>query len=245
MAQEHVNPANIQSLPGGSRGSPFLTRSCHACNRRKVRCNKVFPCDNCVRLGVECTFPPPGRKPRKRPAKSNKAELISRLSLLEREVEKLGAQDVVGAAPADGQENGIPDLQHRFGRLVIDRNHGTSRYVNHRVLTDLGDQVNHVPSYHPKHESEGMRKLPSCLNWTRLNDWYRSRNFETFLNLPRHRSHRPRKITHCLSQLHRIRKPTALSSLATTRWLILYKAIIHRRPLAIYSWVSLKKMSHQ
>jgi hypothetical protein len=35
-------------------------------------------------------------------------------------------------------------LGQEFGRLVVDRKTGTSRYVNHRVLTDLGDQVNFV-----------------------------------------------------------------------------------------------------
>ncbi|KAK4868228.1 hypothetical protein LT330_007426 [Penicillium expansum] len=121
------------------------------------------------------------------------AELISRLSLLEREVQKLGAQKIAADVPVgsledqdieespessstvapwpsktpasveaeaeeEGKEEGTgihggqiilepdPDtsestLGHQFGRLVINRSSGTSRYVNHRVLTDLGDQI--------------------------------------------------------------------------------------------------------
>lgn len=198
MAQP-ANPVN-SSLPREGV-STLLHRSCNACNRRKVRCNKQSPCDNCVRLGFECTFPPPGRKARTRPTKSSKAELISRLSLLEREVQKLGAQNVAADIPVDSledqnieeppesshtaaswpsktpasleaeaeeeaeeeveeEETGIhgdqispapapstseSTLGHQFGRLVVDRSNGTSRYVSHRVLADLGDQVNCAP----------------------------------------------------------------------------------------------------
>lgn len=187
MAAESRQP---KQLPRGG-GSSLLQRSCHDCNRRKVRCNKESPCDNCVRLGIECTFPPPGRKPREKPIKkqSQKSHLLSRLSLLEQEVQKLGGQSQPRAPSTDQIEqeyrsqdpqigwilpswlagNLEPDqstkldehdseprgktkspqdnsatLSDEFGRLVLDRNSGTSRYVNHRVLTGLADQVYHT-----------------------------------------------------------------------------------------------------
>lgn len=37
-----------RSLPG---------RSCAACKRRKIRCNREKPCGYCSKLGLECTFP--------------------------------------------------------------------------------------------------------------------------------------------------------------------------------------------
>ena len=166
----------------------MLHRSCHDCNRRKVRCNKESPCDNCVRLGLECTFPPPGRKPREKKVNQStkKSQLLSRLSLLEQEVQKLGGQNqprassqgppeqqcfvqnsqnnrnlqswLAGNVAADQsmqsdehdsekrekgrspQENSTT-LSDQFGRLVLDRNSGNSRYVNGQVLTELADQV--------------------------------------------------------------------------------------------------------
>lgn len=79
-------------------------RSCYDCNRRKVRCDKTSPCANCVRLGVECQFPPPGRKPRKTSQRSShKEDLISRLLLLEREVQKLGGQGPTAPEPAPAE----------------------------------------------------------------------------------------------------------------------------------------------
>lgn len=50
-------------------------RSCTACRRRKVRCDKGRPCANCVKYEVECIFPFPGRarpKPRARVLNSEK-----------------------------------------------------------------------------------------------------------------------------------------------------------------------------
>jgi hypothetical protein len=173
MAQDTINTNIPLSREGGSK---LLQRSCHDCSRRKVRCNKVFPCENCVRLGVECKFPPPGRKPRKTPkTSSNKAELVSRLRLLEQQVKKLGSKGIAEDAPERDNDDGSPvrsglvkhcpgdgvneqarevgeddleankatssTLEDQFGRLVVDRNTGTSRYVNHRVLTDLAEQV--------------------------------------------------------------------------------------------------------
>lgn len=45
------------------------TRSCIECSRRKVRCDRQSPCNNCVRADSECIFP----KFRKRPVKKQKA----------------------------------------------------------------------------------------------------------------------------------------------------------------------------
>ena len=47
------------------------TRSCIECSRRKVRCDRQTPCNNCVRAESECVFP----KFRKRPIKRQKGTL--------------------------------------------------------------------------------------------------------------------------------------------------------------------------
>lgn len=194
MATELTKSKQTLSREGGSR---LLHRSCHDCNRRKVRCNKESPCDNCVRVGIECTFPPPGRKPRATIKKlSKKSQLLSRLSLLEQEVQKLGGQSQSRAPrlslleqqyPYQDPQNSLnvqswlagnsavdqsmqPDehdsetrgetrspqensttLSDQFGRLVLDRNNGTSRYVSHRVLMELADQV-----YYALHRAQSM-----------------------------------------------------------------------------------------
>ncbi|RAK99440.1 uncharacterized protein BO80DRAFT_494748 [Aspergillus ibericus CBS 121593] len=38
---------------------PLGERSCHLCNRKKIRCSKTTPCNHCVRLGLACILPRP------------------------------------------------------------------------------------------------------------------------------------------------------------------------------------------
>lgn len=172
-------PVPPASAPAASVVHP---RSCHDCHRRKVRCTKIFPCENCLRLGVKCTFPPPGRKPRKTVQGSKKAELVSRLNFLEQKVQHLSAQTTgepqtgenhresseriesppfTNPVPPHSQRSeedvhpseqsnppGTEALEHQFGRLLVDRGSGESRYVSNQTLIDLGDQVCGIP-LHP------------------------------------------------------------------------------------------------
>ncbi|CAI7667972.1 unnamed protein product [Penicillium crustosum] len=146
------------------------------------------------RFGIECTFPPPGRKARttiKKPSK--KSQLLSRLNLLEQEVQKLGGQNQP-RAPSEGllaQQYGhqdsqnilnmqswlegklttdqsmLPDghdseprvetrslqensttLSDQFGRLVVDRNNGTSRAINN--FERACELAEHILTYQTK-----------------------------------------------------------------------------------------------
>lgn len=88
----HVRSASHSSQP---RLNP---RSCVTCRRRKVRCSKTEPCSNCVKAGIECIFPGPGRAPRKTKRPPD-AELLARLRRLEGVVESLGGSALINAAP--------------------------------------------------------------------------------------------------------------------------------------------------
>ena len=143
-------------------------RSCITCRRRKVRCNKKCPCVNCVKAGIECVFPPPGRAPRKS-KRPHDAELLSRLKRLEGVIEHLSEKNTSlstvpsptqqrsgsvttaecpgSAEPQSAEPEGCPfdpkrkprNLEHEFGRLVIEE--GRSRYVSNRLWASLGDEV--------------------------------------------------------------------------------------------------------
>lgn len=75
-------------------------RSCNTCRRRKVKCDKTFPCSNCSKAHTECVFPGPGRAPRrmkeKKPGANGQSEreteLLKRLRRLEGVVEELSGQ---------------------------------------------------------------------------------------------------------------------------------------------------------
>jgi hypothetical protein len=49
--------------------------SCTVCQRRKVKCNRVYPCAACTKTGLDCQFPPPGTHgKRKRPSTTTAIE---------------------------------------------------------------------------------------------------------------------------------------------------------------------------
>ncbi|KAJ5341745.1 hypothetical protein N7541_010869 [Penicillium brevicompactum] len=57
---------------------------------------------------------------------------------------KLDEHDSEPRGKTKSPQDNSATLSDEFGRLVLDRNSGTSRYVNHRVLTGLADQVYHT-----------------------------------------------------------------------------------------------------
>ncbi|KAH2754874.1 hypothetical protein KXV52_006442 [Aspergillus fumigatus] len=157
MAEEPDEIIDSQAPHGD--GSTFPPRSCYDCHRRKVKCSKVRPCGNCVRLGVECTFPPPGRKPRKISKKPKKADLFSRLSFLEQQVKKLGASNVV-FVPSKSHLEGLVDQQSS------DRNHSSESSPAERHPSDLERRnAQTAQTQNETHNEErGAASSPSATN---------------------------------------------------------------------------------
>lgn len=110
---------HLRSLSGSFSGTdpshglqstqePLNLRSCVTCRRRKVRCNKRNPCSNCVKAGIECVFPAPGRAPRK-PKRPQDAELLSRLRRLEGVIEQIREKKGDGSSsPEQARVAGSP-----------------------------------------------------------------------------------------------------------------------------------------
>ncbi|OJI80049.1 hypothetical protein ASPTUDRAFT_78238 [Aspergillus tubingensis CBS 134.48] len=119
----------------------LTTRSCRRCSQKKTRCDKAQPCASCIKSASECVFPGPDRAPRrkKRPLK---AQLVSRLKSLEKEVqtltEKLETVNHNSRRHPQPAENSSAVKGER-GKLFGDR--GSSQYINHEVLVDLETQV--------------------------------------------------------------------------------------------------------
>ena len=56
---------------------PPRVLACVLCQQRKVKCTKKFPCENCVRAGVQCVPAAQGPRPRRR--RFPERELLERL----------------------------------------------------------------------------------------------------------------------------------------------------------------------
>jgi hypothetical protein len=73
--------------------------NCINCRRRKVRCDRHFPCAPCIKNKAECVFPVAGRIPRRsrnanfpKPPAQNQTELLGGLRRLEAMVGDLTSQ---------------------------------------------------------------------------------------------------------------------------------------------------------
>ena len=103
-------PSSISSHSGPSAqhaGPALNPRSCVICRRRKVRCNKQYPCSNCAKAKVQCVFPAPERAKR-RPRKPPDSEMLVRLRRLEGVIQGMGmsVEDELAASNGEGPPTG-------------------------------------------------------------------------------------------------------------------------------------------
>ncbi|KAH9828067.1 Fungal specific transcription factor domain [Teratosphaeria destructans] len=109
-ACDETNKSNgaVPAAKVDAQGRTLNPRSCVTCRRRKVRCDKAFPCNNCKRQHIECVFPAPGRAPRKtrKLTEGRDKELLERLRKLESVVKGMGAEVPGGEKLADQGANG-------------------------------------------------------------------------------------------------------------------------------------------
>ncbi|KAL3430423.1 fungal-specific transcription factor domain-containing protein [Aspergillus tetrazonus] len=119
-----------------------MTRSCHRCSQKKIRCSKSCPCESCSRSGSECVFPSPRRAPRRK-LRPLKGELVSQTQSLTEQVQELTRQlQALTEARSDLPNAGVgPAHAERgeHGTLLVDEE--APRYVSHQVLVNLGAQV--------------------------------------------------------------------------------------------------------
>lgn len=93
--------------------------NCIACRRRKVRCDRRFPCGPCIKNKAQCIFPTSGRLPRRNQNDvtrvRKRAQLVGRLRRLEALVGGLGEQvENAGLEMApDGRDDGDDDYERR------------------------------------------------------------------------------------------------------------------------------------
>ena len=84
---------NTTSAPQGPNARN--PRTCVTCKRRKVKCDRISPCGNCIKAQIPCKYPPPGRAPRqprrgtRLPEKGNLPELVDQVwALMARTMEQ-------------------------------------------------------------------------------------------------------------------------------------------------------------
>ena len=78
-AQERRSPERSpdRPFPSSQHPGPQRVLACVRCQQRKVRCNRQFPCSNCIRAQAQCV--PATLARRRRPRRFPQRELLERL----------------------------------------------------------------------------------------------------------------------------------------------------------------------
>ena len=98
------------NLPRGSRNA----LSCTHCRQRKVKCDKVFPCQHCQRSNLACVFPERAKHPRRKRDghKASNDELLNRLRRMEELIVKIeGGKDEAASSPTTTRQDSLPRSQ--------------------------------------------------------------------------------------------------------------------------------------
>ncbi|KAK2675251.1 hypothetical protein RAB80_010235 [Fusarium oxysporum f. sp. vasinfectum] len=202
---------SVGASPGANQAPPlpaFQPRSCFACRRRKVRCDRQSPCLSCTRNITDCVFPTPGRATRHgstsaQTPKIKQAHLLSRLQRLESVVEILAAQvkgptesgtlELDGAGfvsqgiGKEGRGSALDDntarLGEELGRLVIDEN--GSVYIGNQFWAAFRDEINQIKQVFDNDDRQGdfYSAETSSLNGSIPRDLTRQRRDDSLLFL--------------------------------------------------------------
>ncbi|KAL4744758.1 fungal-specific transcription factor domain-containing protein [Aspergillus terricola var. indicus] len=130
-------------MPSALEATNRMTRSCHRCSQKKIRCSMSRPCESCSKSSSKYVFPGPGRAPRRK-LRPLKGELVSQAQSLAEQVQELTRQLQALTVTRNDSPNTGAGLAHgkrpQHGTLLVDEE-STPRYVSHQVLVNLGAQV--------------------------------------------------------------------------------------------------------
>ncbi|TAQ89108.1 hypothetical protein B7494_g2570 [Chlorociboria aeruginascens] len=147
-------PTSSQA-PGLTAQPNKITRghSCVLCQQRKVKCDRLNPCSNCIKSRAECVASTP-TAPRRRRKKLTETDLVARLrryeELLKSNGVKVDEEEIQEADEAieDQDANGamqlislhLPRAPTDQGKLYIDK--GNTRFVDNGLWENLNDEIN-------------------------------------------------------------------------------------------------------
>ncbi|KAI0971062.1 hypothetical protein F4678DRAFT_91371 [Xylaria arbuscula] len=131
---------------GDPSRQPVSPWSCFPCRRRKIRCDRRYPCSHCSKGDLECGFPVSGRTPTRRhdlpsfAAKTEKKnDLLGRLRRLEGFVAKLGSE--LQGANQDGEASPHDDNRALNPEMPLKDKSQDGTEARHRDLARITDEL--------------------------------------------------------------------------------------------------------
>ena len=101
--------------------------SCHQCRARKLKCNRLWPCERCSQLGEECVFPEARQRPGyaanlKRPKVKELEGRLSKLQPADRKLPQCTSRKLIVITR-------IVDLEHRLKQQREVEQHTTKGHL--------------------------------------------------------------------------------------------------------------------
>lgn len=156
--------ASPGSRQASDAGKEVHALSCSNCRQRKVKCSKIYPCNHCVRGGLECIFPT--RKKDRRPRTNRNHELLNRLAKLEAIVGQVDP-DAVSSHPAHPPLNAARpgSAAEGTGKAVAQPAISPARQV---AESELRNPQKRCPTAQPVSKDDPVAKYVSGEFWAGL-----------------------------------------------------------------------------
>lgn len=90
-----------EEAPPPKRQRNKAMRSCEACNRRKVKCDRNDPCTTCTRMGLECFYRDRNYRPQAKPTQLK--DVLRSMERLEGMMQQVLQKDSHVRAPVEGK----------------------------------------------------------------------------------------------------------------------------------------------
>lgn len=128
--------------------------SCTSCRQRKIKCDRVDPCDPCKKYGIECVFPTRRARGRRDAVGLRDSELLRRIKRLEGMLAEKVDKGSVDAAPIDNQgltlipplprndgfQQQVPTNVENHYRSFVEDQGSSSRHLNSDFWSSLSSE---------------------------------------------------------------------------------------------------------
>jgi hypothetical protein len=132
--------SDLPRTPASAASTALVERSCATCRRRKVRCDKKYPCTPCSRGGHVCLYPPKEpRAPRVRKATIN--DVATRISKLEQTLTSIPLREAQSPPEAPRTVIAGPHAAPLGPVLRQPRAAESSPHLGEEILLDKGSST--------------------------------------------------------------------------------------------------------
>lgn len=161
---DSTGPSGPQSTLGGHTDSAerqHIRLACQACQRKKIKCDRFFPCGQCTRSNLSCA--PSTRKPRARHTgkRTLDSELRGRIAKLENLVESLSGEVTAGSGQVASPEKDEEGVEQAQGQPERRSSTAIEKYVGREFWSSLTNEFQALRDALEEDPEEGEEDEPT------------------------------------------------------------------------------------